>query len=168
MNHSDKFWKLVNSFEPNYKTLDKSLNQAWQIIPAWQAANNNKIMLALATTNTFFIFMGNFLFVRSWFGRDINSPLPNKRKEKSSQGVMACLFIINKTLSNRIHRLGSVFLVHLGETHDIAPISFGCVSTERRSYLANELRETRVACSVLRVYPFGTRYTVHVARLQLK
>lgn len=35
MNHSDKFWKLVNSFEPNYKTLDKSLNQAWQIIPAW-------------------------------------------------------------------------------------------------------------------------------------
>ncbi|MEA5476377.1 SprT family zinc-dependent metalloprotease [Pseudanabaena galeata UHCC 0370] len=35
MNHSDKFWKLVSKFEPNYKILDKSLNQAWQIIPAW-------------------------------------------------------------------------------------------------------------------------------------
>ena len=35
MNHSDKFWKLVSKFEPNYKVLDKSLNQAWQIIPAW-------------------------------------------------------------------------------------------------------------------------------------
>jgi predicted metal-dependent hydrolase len=35
MNHSDKFWQLVSKFEPNYKTLDKSLNQAWQIIPAW-------------------------------------------------------------------------------------------------------------------------------------
>ena len=35
MNHSAKFWKLVSKFEPNYKTIDKSLNQAWQIIPAW-------------------------------------------------------------------------------------------------------------------------------------
>lgn len=35
MNHSDKFWKLVSKFEPNYKALDKSLNQAWKIIPAW-------------------------------------------------------------------------------------------------------------------------------------
>jgi predicted metal-dependent hydrolase len=35
MNHSDKFWKLVDKYEPNYKILDKSLNQAWQIIPAW-------------------------------------------------------------------------------------------------------------------------------------
>lgn len=35
MNHSDRFWELVSKFEPNYKTLDKSLNQAWQIIPAW-------------------------------------------------------------------------------------------------------------------------------------
>jgi len=35
MNHSDKFWELVGKYEPNYKILDKSLNQAWQIIPAW-------------------------------------------------------------------------------------------------------------------------------------
>lgn len=35
MNHSAKFWNLVNKFEPNYKTLDESLKQAWQIVPAW-------------------------------------------------------------------------------------------------------------------------------------
>ncbi len=35
MNHSAKFWKLVSKFESNYKALDKSLNHAWQIIPAW-------------------------------------------------------------------------------------------------------------------------------------
>jgi predicted metal-dependent hydrolase len=35
MNHSDKFWNLVSKFEPNYKVLDKSLNQAWEVIPAW-------------------------------------------------------------------------------------------------------------------------------------
>jgi len=35
MNHSDKFWGLVSKFEPNYKILDKSLNQSWQVIPAW-------------------------------------------------------------------------------------------------------------------------------------
>ncbi|MBD2178557.1 M48 family metallopeptidase [Pseudanabaena sp. FACHB-1998] len=38
MNHSDKFWGLVSKFEPNYKSLDKSLNQAWKIIPAWLEA----------------------------------------------------------------------------------------------------------------------------------
>ncbi|PZU97313.1 MAG: M48 family peptidase [Pseudanabaena sp.] len=35
MNHSDKFWNLVSKFEPNYKILDKSLNQAWKLVPAW-------------------------------------------------------------------------------------------------------------------------------------
>jgi len=35
MNHSAKFWNLVSKFEPNYKTLDASLKQAWQIVPAW-------------------------------------------------------------------------------------------------------------------------------------
>jgi hypothetical protein len=80
-----------------------------------QAANNNKIRLALAAEKTFFIFMGDFLFVCSWFGFDINSPLPDKRKETISQKTMACLLIIYKTLPSHIHRLGSVFLAHLGE-----------------------------------------------------
>ncbi|MDX2256782.1 MAG: SprT family zinc-dependent metalloprotease [Pseudanabaenaceae cyanobacterium bins.39] len=35
MNHSPKFWHLVQHFEPNYKIIDKSLNQAWKIVPAW-------------------------------------------------------------------------------------------------------------------------------------
>jgi len=35
MNHSTKFWKLVGKFEPNYQVLDKSLNQSWQVVPAW-------------------------------------------------------------------------------------------------------------------------------------
>jgi predicted metal-dependent hydrolase len=35
MNHSPKFWNLVAKFEPNYQVLDKSLNQSWQVVPAW-------------------------------------------------------------------------------------------------------------------------------------
>jgi predicted metal-dependent hydrolase len=35
MNHSSKFWNLVAKFEPNYQVLDKSLNQSWQVVPAW-------------------------------------------------------------------------------------------------------------------------------------
>ncbi|CAN1211102.1 SprT family zinc-dependent metalloprotease [Tumidithrix helvetica PCC 7403] len=35
MNHSAKFWALVSKYEPNYLKLDRSLNQAWQVIPAW-------------------------------------------------------------------------------------------------------------------------------------
>ena len=80
-----------------------------------QAASNNKIMTALAAANTFFIFMVDILLVRSWFGRDIDSLLPDKRKETISRRVRACLFIINNTLPSRIHQLGSVLLRHLGE-----------------------------------------------------
>ncbi len=35
MNHSSKFWQLVQQHQSNYQVLDKSLNQAWQVIPAW-------------------------------------------------------------------------------------------------------------------------------------
>ena len=35
MNHSSKFWQLVQQHQANYQALDKSLNQAWRIIPAW-------------------------------------------------------------------------------------------------------------------------------------
>jgi predicted metal-dependent hydrolase len=35
MNHSDKFWKLVESKEPNYKNLDPQLREVWHIVPPW-------------------------------------------------------------------------------------------------------------------------------------
>lgn len=35
MNHSSKFWQLVSKFEPNYKTLDPQLREAWKITPPW-------------------------------------------------------------------------------------------------------------------------------------
>jgi predicted metal-dependent hydrolase len=35
MNHSSKFWQLVNKFEPNYKNLDPQLREAWKITPSW-------------------------------------------------------------------------------------------------------------------------------------
>jgi predicted metal-dependent hydrolase len=35
MNHSASFWRLVGSFERNYRHLDKSLNASWKRIPTW-------------------------------------------------------------------------------------------------------------------------------------
>jgi predicted metal-dependent hydrolase len=35
MNHGSDFWRLVASHEPNYKTLDKELREAWKTIPQW-------------------------------------------------------------------------------------------------------------------------------------
>jgi predicted metal-dependent hydrolase len=35
MNHSASFWRLVGSFEPNYRRFDKSLNACWKRIPTW-------------------------------------------------------------------------------------------------------------------------------------
>jgi predicted metal-dependent hydrolase len=35
MNHSASFWRLVGSFERNYRHLDKSLNTSWKRIPTW-------------------------------------------------------------------------------------------------------------------------------------
>ena len=35
MNHSEQFWKLVKSCEPNYLSLDKELSKAWKHVPAW-------------------------------------------------------------------------------------------------------------------------------------
>ena len=35
MNHSPRFWRLVESFEPDYQSLDKALNEAWRETPHW-------------------------------------------------------------------------------------------------------------------------------------
>ncbi len=35
MNHSRKFWNLVGRHEPDYRRLDRELNNAWQNIPTW-------------------------------------------------------------------------------------------------------------------------------------
>lgn len=35
MNHSKRFWALVESHEPDYKRLDRELVRGWQSVPGW-------------------------------------------------------------------------------------------------------------------------------------
>jgi predicted metal-dependent hydrolase len=35
MNHSAKFWALVESVEPDYRALDRELLRGWQSVPGW-------------------------------------------------------------------------------------------------------------------------------------
>ena len=35
MNHSKRFWALVEKHEPDYRRLDRQLSDAWREIPAW-------------------------------------------------------------------------------------------------------------------------------------
>lgn len=35
MNHSRRFWQLVESFEPDYQRLDRELSKGWQHVPGW-------------------------------------------------------------------------------------------------------------------------------------
>ncbi len=35
MNHSDRYWRLVESFEPDWRALDAELLQGWRHVPAW-------------------------------------------------------------------------------------------------------------------------------------
>lgn len=35
MNHSPRFWRLVGSFQRDYRKLDKDLNNCWRRIPTW-------------------------------------------------------------------------------------------------------------------------------------
>ncbi len=35
MNHSDRYWRRVESFEPHWRALDAELLKGWQRVPAW-------------------------------------------------------------------------------------------------------------------------------------
>lgn len=35
MNHSRRFWRRVERFEPDYRRLDKALGESWKSIPIW-------------------------------------------------------------------------------------------------------------------------------------
>jgi predicted metal-dependent hydrolase len=35
MNHSTAYWKLVESYEPHWRTLDKELLKGWRNVPGW-------------------------------------------------------------------------------------------------------------------------------------
>ena len=35
MNHSKRFWRLVERFQPDYKERDRELTECWQRVPSW-------------------------------------------------------------------------------------------------------------------------------------
>ena len=35
LNHSARYWKLVERYEPEYRRLDRALSESWSSVPAW-------------------------------------------------------------------------------------------------------------------------------------
>ena len=42
MNHSDRYWRLVESHEPDYRNLDRALTRGWQHVPHWVYAQERR------------------------------------------------------------------------------------------------------------------------------
>ena len=39
LDHSRRYWRLVESFEPDFRTLDRRLTEAWRTLPSWLFAD---------------------------------------------------------------------------------------------------------------------------------
>lgn len=39
MDHSQKFWKLVEKYEPDYRRLDRKLTESWRRVPPWMGVH---------------------------------------------------------------------------------------------------------------------------------
>lgn len=42
MNHSERYWRLVESHEPDYRNLDRALTRGWQHVPHWVYAQERR------------------------------------------------------------------------------------------------------------------------------
>jgi len=38
LDHSARYWRCVERFEPDYRALDKALSESWTEVPVWALA----------------------------------------------------------------------------------------------------------------------------------